>query len=421
MESTILFTTLLIAVIGWSICPVEGFIPNKALAIVARLTSLSSEDCLTHQDMSRSAILEVATEILGDNPNPNGAENTPGLSSLDRSSLDERSILTAYYGHDEKRRRNNFKDAVKAVQEANEHTDLGEEKHLAAAHFDSEQFASGQDRLIALRQSVVSSIQAGDYNTARRDTGRMFHTLQDFYSHSSWVENGNQDPNPVLGQPNQRIENVASPTQQTCTDCEKKLGYYECKDNIEQSLKDNGILTSGYGAAQTDYDGKIIEKTYGKCSHGGLLIDSKQDTPARGGINKDSPYYLNSPHYYLYDEASALAIRASANMLRDMRRDVNNDQLFGEYLGVFESQAAAEKSVDKVYSRNRNALLEHRWNRIKGKEKSLHLGVKLMISEFTCMVQLLEDLNCQSEYNNDPHVPGNQTTVKRLLAFCLLC
>ena len=121
---------------------------------------------------------------------------------------------------------------------------------LAPAHFDAEQFESGQNCLIALRRSVVSSIQAGDYDTARKDMGRIFHTLQDFYSHSNWIENDNQAPNPVLGQPNKRIENVASPTQQTCTDCPSKTfigrNFYECNNNIIESLKDNGILTSGY-------------------------------------------------------------------------------------------------------------------------------------------------------------------------------
>ena len=93
---------------------------------------------------------------------------------------------------------------------------------LAPAHFDAEQFESGQSYLVVLHQSVVSSIQAGDYDTARKDKGQTFHILQDFYSHSNWIENGNPAPNPVLGQPNKQIENVASPMQQTCTDCASK-------------------------------------------------------------------------------------------------------------------------------------------------------------------------------------------------------
>ena len=76
-----------------------------------------------------------------------------------------------------------FEHAVKIMQKATADVDYPPEKALAAAHFDSEQFASGQDCLLALRQSAV---QAGNYDGARRVTGRMFHTLQDFYSHTNW-------------------------------------------------------------------------------------------------------------------------------------------------------------------------------------------------------------------------------------------
>ena len=48
-------------------------------------------------------------------------------------------------------------------------------------NFDAEQFESGQNHLVALCRSVVSLIQAGDYDTARKDMGRMFHTLQEYY------------------------------------------------------------------------------------------------------------------------------------------------------------------------------------------------------------------------------------------------
>ena len=380
-----MFAALLLA-IGWSICPVEGFIPTTFFAggskLIHLLTRRQLKSVVTHRDMTRNALLEVAAEVLRDNPNSRDPHSTQRLTSL--SSLDEGGLITAYYGSSDNRRsrKEKFKYAVEAMQKATAGVDAGEEKHLAAAHFDSEQFESGQNRLIALRQSVVSSIQGGDYDAARRDTGRMFHTLQDFYSHTNWIENGNRAPNPVLGQPSQRIANIADPTQQTCTDCVRrglsytpdKYHYYDCNGNIVQSLIDNGILTSGYGARQTDYDGKVIKKVDGKCSHGGLFIDSKQDTPARGGINKDSPYNVISPHYYLHSEAVAVAQQATIDMLRNIRRDVNNDQLFGTYLGVFQNGARASdrrRDGGRVYtsrgSWNRNAMLQRHWNRIEGK------------------------------------------------------
>ena len=367
------FMALLIAILG----PAEGFIPNTLVMTGTKALSFSFEDAITHEDMTRTAHLEVAAEVLLDNPNPSDRQgSTQRLAAL--SSLDEEGLITAYYGHNYGDKIHDFEHAVEAMQNGNSNTDFSsEEKGLAAAHFDSEAFESGQDRLIALRQSVVSSIHAGDYDTARTDTGRMFHALQDFYSHTNWIENGNRAPNPALGQPNQRISNTAGPNQQTCTDCVKKgffTHYYECRDNIIKSLIRNGILTSGYADGQTDSNGNVIEKPSGKCSHGGF-IDPSRKTFAQGGINKDGPYYRTSPHHYLHDEAIAVAQQATIDMLRDLRRDMNNDRLFGEYLGVFQSQATIENSIpidSQAYLRGkiRNILLQHHMGRIDGKKNN---------------------------------------------------
>ena len=374
----IILVTLLLA-IGWSICPIEAFIPTRLLALGSKVMSFSSKDAIIHPEMTRNALLEVAVEVLKDNPNPRDSlGSTPRLSAL--SSLDEDSILIAYYGYRDNGKKELFEDAVEVVQDANSNVDSGEEKDLPIAHFDSEQFEGGQNRLLTLRQSVVSSIHAGKYDTARRESGRMFHTLQDFYSHSNWVENGNQAPNHVLGRANQRIDNVAGPTQQTCTDCEKKgwPHYYECNNNILESLKENGILTSGYYG---DPKKGAIPKPSGKCSHGGF-IDDTWDTFARGGINKDGPYIRISPHYYLHYEAAAVAQQATADLLRNLRREVNNDQLFGEYLGVFESQASAERGGSWTYPSledwNRNAMLQHHLNRIEGKVAYIYNELHLL-------------------------------------------
>ena len=355
--------------------PTEGFIPNQLVMLGSKAASFSLEDAITHEDMTRNAHLGVAAEVLWDNPNPgDNLGSSQRLSAL--SSLDEESLITAYYGYHDHDKIDAFKDAVEAVQNGNSNTDFSrDEKALAAAHFDSEQFEGGQNRLIALRQSVASSIRAGNYEDARRNTGRMFHTLQDFYSHSNWIENGNRAPNPVLGQPNQRIANIAGPNQQTCTDCVKKgllTHYYECQDNIVKSLIQNGILTTGYADGQTDNDRNVIQKPSGKCSHGGF-IDPSRKTFAQGGINKDGPYYRTSPHHYLYTEAMTVAQKASADMFRNIRRDVNNDQLFGAYLGVFQNQATIENSIpigSQAYLRGRirNILLQHHMDRINGKK-----------------------------------------------------
>ena len=364
---------MLFLAIGWSVSPTNAFVPNGFLRVCTKAVGcfrdkmVNDKDMITHMDMTKMAILQIADEVLKANTNPRDRQSSQRLSAL--TSLDEVSLITAYYGRNDDRKNQIFKNAVKNTLRATAAVDFhssGENK-LAAAHFDAEQFENGQNRLIALRRSVVSSIQAGDYDAARRDSGRMFHTLQDFYSHSNWIENKNPAPNPVLGQPGQRIENVASPEQQTCTDC-GGIFFYDCYNNIMKSVKDNGILTSGYVGGTKDENGDQIEKPNGKCSHGGLRItDPEQNLPARGGINKDSPYQMISPHYYLHFEAATVAQQATIDMLRNLRSDVNNDQKFGEYLGVFESQTSAEKSAGSLMRlHNRNAILQRHWNRIKG-------------------------------------------------------
>ena len=379
MKTTLIVCAMLLVAMLY---PTEGFIPNKLLMVGSKILSGSSEDAVTHEDMTRNAHLEVAAEVLRDNPNPSDRlGSSRRLSAL--SSPDEEGLITAYYGHDDNDIRTNvFENAVESVQNANSDTDFNsDEKDLAAAHFDSEQLESGQNRLIQLQQSVVSSILAGNYDVAKRDTGRMFHTLQDFYSHTNWIENGNRSPYRVLGRPNQRIANIVSPTQQTCTDCVRKgfiINYYECQDNIVKSLIQNKMLTSGYADGQEDNEGNVIQKPRGKCSHGGF-IDSSRETSATGGINKDGPYFRTSPHYYLYAEALAVAQQATTDMFRDIRTAVNNDQLFGAYLGIFSNQACTaivESSApigSQAYLREkiRNILLEHHMNRINGKKHHL--------------------------------------------------
>ena len=388
MKIATIFTTILLAV-GWSICPTVGFVPGSFLAfcgpLVNGMASKSCETIVTHQQMTKNAIYQVADEVLRANPNPRDRLSSQRLSAL--TSLDESSLITAYYGPNSNRNKRLFKDAVDRMRETTAAVDYFDafggfgERKLAPAHFDGEQFESGQNRLIALRLSVVSLIKSGDYDAARKDTGRMFHTLQDFYSHSNWIENGNQAPNPVLGQPGQRIENVASPTQQTCLDnCVLKRGkysrylldYYDCHDNIVESLKINRVLTSGYTSGSHDNEGKVIKKPYGKCSHGGIsILEYSQNLPARGGINKDSPYAAVSPHYYLHKKAAEVAEQATIEMLRDLRRDVDNDLLFGAYLGVFENPAEVS-GIDGNWVHylrqkwNRNAMMQRHWSRIEG-------------------------------------------------------
>lgn len=178
-----------------------------------------------------------------------------------------------------------FLNALNEIQSANAEIDSFPFSTSASAHFDGEQFEQGATRLVQLRQELVTMLLQGDkLQHARNLAGEALHTLQDFYSHSNWIELGNPVPYDILGRPGSDIpkENIASPNEATCKDC--KPG--ECENNLI-TMK----LTSGY---RSDQDIKKPENM-GKCSHGGTMDESRLK-PATGGINKDSTSTLDSPH-----------------------------------------------------------------------------------------------------------------------------
>ena len=320
-----------------------AFIPNRYLAWAVNGLSLFQESTITHKDMSRNAVLNVAAQVLRDNPNSENEGSTARIADLDLSSLSEESLITAYYGSRQRSRTSTFSDVIGVIGDANADVDLGREKKDAASHFDSEQFQAGQNRLVEIRQNIVAQILGSNFDLARRETGRLFHTLQDFYSHSNWIENGNRRPYQVLGQPNERPRDIAGQQTETCSNCDEGrttfninilnrlwmvFTPYVCNDNIRTSL-----LTSGYHGGQRNARGRTLSKPSGKCSHGGLL-DSTSNTQANGGINKDAPSVVLSPHSYLYEEAANVAQQATVELLQGIRSDVNNDQLFSQYLGL---------------------------------------------------------------------------------------
>jgi hypothetical protein len=62
------------------------------------------------------------------------------------------------------------------------------EKDAGPAHFDDELFLEGQERLMILRSQMITKLREGNVYEARIWLGRQLHALQDFYSHSNWVE-----------------------------------------------------------------------------------------------------------------------------------------------------------------------------------------------------------------------------------------
>ena len=186
-----------------------------------------------------------------------------------------------------------FLNALNEIQSANVEVDSFPQRSSAAAHFDGEQIKQGSQRIIQLRQELVTSLLKGDkLQHARNLAGRALHTLQDFYSHSNWIELGNTKPYDLLGKPGNEIPQdfIAGPTEATCKSCPLEQGSGLPNGSCEANL-DTVKLTSGYRSGQDIKKPKNL----GKCSHGGKMDESRLE-PATGGINKDSTSRDESPH-----------------------------------------------------------------------------------------------------------------------------
>ena len=255
----------------------NAFIPTNLL-------TLAAWSSINHRTITQAGLWCSVIEFLKTNPNYLNEKGADKLAFVDTTRLFEGRVDSKLFGLV---RSSKFKDAVKEIEYANAEVDANEPEKTAA-HFDAEQFREGSLRLISLKKQIISLIKQGDdsevhYTKARKEAGTLLHTLQDFYSHSNWIEYGNNDPLSILGNKIIDENSVADADERTC---------YDCTDDCETNLVNTGKLTSGY------YGGQDVSKPVGvgKCSHGGFL-DKSRKSSATGGINKDSSARYLSPHY----------------------------------------------------------------------------------------------------------------------------
>jgi hypothetical protein len=191
--------------------------------------------------------------------------------------------------------------AIQEIVTANGFTDLYEVLS-SSAHFDCEDFSGGQKRLKEKIADIIASLNAGKIPKAREALGQALHAVQDFYSHSNWVETRGgiyED----LG----RAGRLTVASGATCLACPSASG---CENNLILPAQ----WTSGYFSALV-FTG--CNKPAGKCSHGGSLDRTAKDSP-KGGINKDTS---NSPHGALHHSAAAAAVLASKRFLINLQTD----------------------------------------------------------------------------------------------------
>ncbi|EPQ03726.1 Protein G7c [Myotis brandtii] len=305
--------------------PTSAFFPNI-------WSLLAAPGSVTHQDLTEAAALNVTLQLLLERPPP-GRPPLRLEDFLGRTLLAD-DLFASYFGPGSPSRR--FRAALGEVSRANAAQDfLPTSRNDPDLHFDAERLGQGRTRLVgALREALhgqralhcqSSRLPGGAFltrpleGTGALSAKALSHPLvpastrqvragsrdsqcrpspspeQDFYSHSNWVELGQQRPHPHLLWPRQELGSLAQVGDPTCADCEE----LSCPGNLLGFTR----LTSGYF-------GTYPSKPPGKCSHGGRF-DQSSSQPPRGGINKDSTAPGFSPHHTLHLQAAELALLAS--------------------------------------------------------------------------------------------------------------
>lgn len=179
--------------------------------------------------------------------------------------------------------------ALEEVAQANEDTDDISSAALfhPERHFTNERFLDGTNELIAQRRRVISSVTASpaDGRTGRQALGRALHSIQDFYSHSNWVEQGKGSPIASFG---------------TGTTANPPAALAACPAN------GNTLGPNGGGGDTSGYYVGVLgcgSIPAGKCWHGNY-------TSSCPGINKDKPEFRN------HGAARAVAERATTDFVQ---------------------------------------------------------------------------------------------------------
>ncbi|XP_071360801.1 von Willebrand factor A domain-containing protein 7-like [Trachinotus anak] len=175
----------------------------------------------------------------------------------------------------------------------------------APHHFNSEAFLQGRALITEGMVAIKANIREENFQAARETLGRVLHTLQDFYSHSNWVELGYTEPYINLIRRDLPLENLTDVNTATCSDCASGT----CPNPILPNIQKKKKLTSGYMGIFSS------SKPKGKCSHGGAADLTSTAVP-RGGLNKDE---RRSDNVALHNAAVNAATAASLQLLDDIR------------------------------------------------------------------------------------------------------
>jgi von Willebrand factor A domain-containing protein 7 len=179
-------------------------------------------------------------------------------------------------------------EAINEVADSNRNVDVLE-FHVEEAHFDNESLDAASARLIELKAQAIELLSQTppDGEEARDRLGAALHTLQDFYSHSNWIELGMSAVEASLGR------ELLTPLAAGATTCPSSA------EVLDPALADT---TTGYFLLPNP-----CEVPAGKCLHGFQIFCD--------GINKDAPDRTG------YPEAYAMAVAATQDYVAQILDD----------------------------------------------------------------------------------------------------
>ncbi|XP_056313202.1 von Willebrand factor A domain-containing protein 7 [Danio aesculapii] len=280
-----------------------------------------SDGSLTHQQITEEAFLRKVAQVCVNTATARGQNITLSINSKLTASIVERACSNVYATL---LKIPTFTAVMVQVTLSNAAVDR--KQFSTAHHFDEEDFKNGRDLITQGMTAVKVSVKQGNYLAARTSLGVVCHTLQDFYSHSNWVELGSTDSFSTLIKPELPFTNLAGPNTKTCKSC---VGD-DCTDNVLPEIIQQKLLTSGYFSLISS------KKPAGKCSHGGFFDLTSYIEPT-GGINKDD---IGSSHGSLHQRAANMAINATMEMLEDIRLAIG-DPAFLRLMGLTQTSVLA--------------------------------------------------------------------------------
>ncbi|XP_029949301.1 von Willebrand factor A domain-containing protein 7 [Salarias fasciatus] len=253
----------------------------------------------THVSISGTALLQKVTEACQAVAAANGHEFKPTGSSPEE-------LVQACLGPSATGEVSGAKFHT-ALQEIYTQNGLVDRDFINSAphHFNSEAFHEGRSLITEGLVAIKANIRKENFKAARENLGRVLHTLQDFYSHSNWVELGYTEPYANLIRPDLPLENLADIDTATCIDCQSG----SCVNPILPNILLEKKLTSGYMGIFSP------AKPAGKCSHGGAADLTSTRIP-KSVLHKDEP---GKDSAFFHNTAVNVATAASLQLLEDIR------------------------------------------------------------------------------------------------------